>query len=126
MQSTTRLADRRAGSTTQTLPHVCSAGGANELAPRARRSLLLEFLANLYQVFAVLLWVSAALAFASGSPELGWAIIVVILVNALFSFYQEYQAERAIEALRDMLPVHARVLRQGQEQRYPGARVGRG
>jgi Ca2+-transporting ATPase len=90
--------------------------GPNELAPKKRRALIVEFLANLYQVFALLLWVSAALAFASGSAELGWAIIVVILVNALFSFYQEYQAERAIEALRDMLPVHARVLRQGQEQ----------
>jgi magnesium-transporting ATPase (P-type) len=54
-----------------------------------RRPLLLEFLGNLYQVFALLLWVSAVLAFASGSAELGWAIIVVILINALFSFYQE-------------------------------------
>jgi magnesium-transporting ATPase (P-type) len=90
--------------------------GPNELAHSQRRSLPLEFLANLYQVFAVLLWISAGLAFASGSAELGWAIIVVILVNAVFSFYQEFQAERAIEALRDMLPVRARVLREGREQ----------
>jgi len=85
--------------------------GPNELVKATRRPLVLELLANLYQVFALLLWFSAALAFASGSAELGWAIIVVILINALFSFYQEYQAERAIEALRDMLPVRARVLR---------------
>ncbi len=90
--------------------------GPNELARAQRRSLLFELLANLYQVFALLLWVSAALAFASGSAELGWAIIVVILVNALFSFYQEYQAERAIEALRDLLPARARVLRDGEEK----------
>jgi P-type Ca2+ transporter type 2C len=90
--------------------------GPNELAASAHRPLVLDFLANLYQVFAVLLWVSAVLAFASGSPELGWAIIFVIFVNALFSFYQEYQAERAIEALRDLLPPHARVLRQDVER----------
>ena len=90
--------------------------GPNELAPTRRRSLALELLGNFYQVFAVLLWISAALAFASGSPELGWAIIIVIIINALFSFYQEYQAERAIEALRDLLPVRARVLRDGHEK----------
>jgi P-type E1-E2 ATPase len=33
----------------------------------------------------------------------------------LFSFYQEYQAERAIDALRELLPPRARVLRNGQE-----------
>ena len=89
--------------------------GPNELAAAERRSLVLEFLANLYQVFALLLWVSAVLAFVSGAVELGWAIIGVILINALFSFYQEYQAERAIDALRELLPARARVLRDGQE-----------
>ena len=89
--------------------------GPNELAPAEKRSLVLEFLANLYQVFAVLLWVSAVLAFVSGAVQLGWAIIGVILINALFSFYQEYQAERAIDALRELLPARARVLRDGQE-----------
>ena len=89
--------------------------GPNELAAAERRSLVVEFLANLYQVFALLLWVSAALAFLSGAVELGWAIICVILINAVFSFYQEYQAERAIDALRELLPARARVLRDGQE-----------
>jgi P-type Ca2+ transporter type 2C len=89
--------------------------GPNELAAVERRSLVLEFVANLYQVFALLLWVSAALAFLSGAVELGWAIIAVILINALFSFYQEYQAERAIDALRELLPARARVLRDGRE-----------
>jgi len=93
--------------------------GPNELTSGRRRSLVLEFLANLYGVFALLLWFSAALAFASGSAELGWAIIVVILINALFSFYQEFQAERAIEALRDLLPLRAQVLRDGVEKTIP-------
>jgi magnesium-transporting ATPase (P-type) len=93
--------------------------GPNELTASRRRSLVMELLANFYQVFALLLWFSAALAFASGSAELGWAIIVVIVINALFSFYQEFQAERAIDALRDLLPLRARVLRDGVERTIP-------
>jgi magnesium-transporting ATPase (P-type) len=89
--------------------------GPNELTANEHRPLVLDFLANLYQVFALLLWISAVLAFMSGATELGWAIIGVILINALFSFYQEYQAERAIDALRELLPVRARVLRDGEE-----------
>jgi magnesium-transporting ATPase (P-type) len=90
--------------------------GPNELVEARRTSLALSFLSNFYQVFALLLWASAGLAFFSGSPELGWAIIFVILVNAIFSFSQEYQAERAIAALRQMLPARARVLRAGAER----------
>jgi magnesium-transporting ATPase (P-type) len=36
------------------------------------------------------------------------------LSSSLFSFYQEYQAERAIDALRELLPARARVLRNGK------------
>jgi calcium-translocating P-type ATPase len=41
------------------------------------------------------------------------AVIVVIFVNAGFAFAQEQQAERAVEALREYLPAHATVLRDG-------------
>lgn len=88
--------------------------GANRIQEAPRTPLILRFLANLYQPFALLLWVSAGLAFISGSSELGWAIIVVIFLNAGFSFWQEYQAERAVEALIRLFPVRARVLREGE------------
>lgn len=63
--------------------------------------------------FAAMLWVAAGLAFVAGLPQLGVAIIVVILVNGLFAFAQEYRAERAAERLRDLLPRRATVLRDG-------------
>ena len=90
--------------------------GPNTLREKRKKSVVLRFAANLYQVLALLLWASAALAFIGDSPELGWSIIVVILINAVFSFYQEYQAERAIDALKNMLPAHARVRRDGLDQ----------
>lgn len=95
--------------------------GANEL----RAAEKIPYLAMLGRQFthflAILLWAAAALAFAAdrmkpgeGMDLLGWAIIGVIVVNALFSFVQEYRAERAIIALRRLLPLHVKVLRSGE------------
>src|SRR3990172_4314668 len=95
--------------------------GANEL----RAAEKIQYLAMLGKQFthflAILLWAAAALAFAAdrmkpgeGMDLLGWAIIGVIVVNSLFSFVQEYRAERAIIALRRLLPLHVKVLRSGE------------
>jgi hypothetical protein len=53
------------------------------------------------------------LAWVSGAPRLGIAIAAVILLNASFSFAQEIQAERAVEALAAFLPERTRVVRDG-------------
>jgi P-type E1-E2 ATPase len=50
-------------------------------------------------------------------PELGIAIWIVNLINGVFSFWQEYQAEKATDALRRLLPRYARVRRDGNEER---------
>ena len=74
-----------------------------------------RFAANLVHLFALLLWLGAALALLGGLPQLTAAIVVVILVNAVFAFVQESRAERASEALRRVLPRTARVRRDGKE-----------
>jgi len=45
---------------------------------------------------------------------LGYAVLGVILINGLFSFWQEYRAEKALAALRDLLPQHTTALRDGK------------
>lgn len=70
-----------------------------------------RFARQLVQFFALMLWVAGALAFIVDQPALGVAIFIVILINAVFSFAQEYRAERAAEKLRDLLPRRAIVIR---------------
>lgn len=53
---------------------------------------------------ALVLAVAAVLAWVSGSPTLAVAITAVIGLNAAFAFFQEVQAERAVEALAAFLP----------------------
>jgi len=61
-----------------------------------------------------MLWVAGGLAILAGMPQLGLAIFVVIVVNAIFAFVQEHRAERASQKLRDLLPRRATVLRDGE------------
>ena len=93
--------------------------GPNVLAEPRRPSHLRRFGSQLVHLFALLLWLGAALALVGGLPELSAAIVVVILVNAVFAFAQEYRAERASEALRGVLPLTARVRRGGEERELP-------
>jgi magnesium-transporting ATPase (P-type) len=63
--------------------------------------------------FALMLWIAGALAILAGMPQLGAAIFIVILLNGVFAFAQEYRAERASEKLRELLPRRATVVRDG-------------
>jgi potassium/sodium efflux P-type ATPase len=87
--------------------------GFNELPEPPQRSLWLRFADQLTHFMALLLWVAGILAFISGTPELGWAIWAVIWINAIFSFWQEYQAEQALSALKKVLPAQVKVYRDG-------------
>jgi magnesium-transporting ATPase (P-type) len=56
-------------------------------------------------------------------PQLTWAIIAVILINGMFSYWQEYKAGRAAEALRALLPVQVTIRRAGQQRLIPVSEV---
>ncbi len=73
--------------------------GRNELVRRAGRRWPRELAKQVTHPLALLLWVAAALAFVAGTAVLAVAILAVIVLNALFAFAQERQAEHAVEAL---------------------------
>ena len=88
--------------------------GPNELIRRGGRRWPRQLLRQVTHPLALLLWVAAALAFVAGLAPLGVAIIVVVVLNAVFAFTQERQAEHAVEALRRYLPVQASAVRDGR------------
>jgi magnesium-transporting ATPase (P-type) len=45
--------------------------GLNQIEEVKQKPLILKFAANLYQLLALLLWGASALAFISGTPQLG-------------------------------------------------------
>ncbi|SDM35726.1 cation-translocating P-type ATPase [Allokutzneria albata] len=88
--------------------------GPNVLPTQRRRSPLLLLGKQLVHFFALLLWLASGLALIGGMPELAIAIVVVVVVNAVFAFVQEYRADQAAQHLRSLIPERAVVLRNGK------------
>jgi magnesium-transporting ATPase (P-type) len=97
--------------------------GPNQIEEVKKKPLILTFLENFYHILAILLWAASILSFISGTPQLGFAIIGVIIINAIFSFWQEYQAEKATEALKKILPSTAKVIREDKEREILAAEL---
>jgi calcium-translocating P-type ATPase len=89
--------------------------GPNQITRAAGPAWWRELARQLAHPLALLLWLAAALAALSGSGTLAVAIVAVIVLNAALAYAQELQAERATEALRELLPVRTRVRRDGVE-----------
>ena len=100
--------------------------GLNEWPEPPHRALWLRFTDQLTHFMALLLWVAGTLAFISHTAALGWAIWAVIWINAMFSFWQEFRAEQALAALKNVLPSQVRVVRDGELQRIPARELVRG
>jgi calcium-translocating P-type ATPase len=107
------LRTRRAGLSDRDAARRLVVFGPNELVRRGGRGWLGELVAQLVHPLALLLWLAAGLAAVSGTTPLAIAIVIVILINALFAFLQERHAEQAVEALAAYLPVKVRVVRDG-------------
>lgn len=68
---------------------------------------------------ALLLWLAGGITLIIGHPVLAGVIWLVVVINATFSFYREYWAERAVTGLKHFLPVIIRIIRAGQDVTVP-------
>lgn len=100
--------------------------GPNRVVEAARTPWVLRLVREFTQFFSLILWIAAGLAFLAewsspgqGMARLGYAIVAVIVVSGVFSFWQEYRAERTLAALYRLLPRQTSVLRDGAAVRLP-------
>ncbi|HEV2334680.1 MAG TPA: cation-transporting P-type ATPase [Stellaceae bacterium] len=100
--------------------------GANRIEKIARAPAVLRLFREFVQFFSVILWVAAGLAFVAewsapgqGMARIGYALIGVILVSGIFSFWQEYRVEQTLNALQELLPRRVNLLRGGTVARLP-------
>jgi P-type Ca2+ transporter type 2C len=97
--------------------------GLNELQAARQISpweILFEQFKN---VLIIILLIATALSAFLGEGVDAVAILVIVIFAVVLGFVQEYRAERAIEALRQMAAPTAAVLRDGEEEEIPAREV---
>jgi magnesium-transporting ATPase (P-type) len=96
--------------------------GANVLQEKRKRPIIYRFFAQFKDLFALLLIVASVLCFITYiipprdiyNLEVTIAIALVVVLNAVMGFFQEFRASKATEALKRMVPSNARVVREGE------------
>ena len=97
--------------------------GPNELAETERSPWWTLFLRQFANTMIVVLAVAAGVTFVIGERTDTIVIAVIVVLNALVGFVQEYRAERAMAALRRLTVTPAKVLRSGDLAEVPGTEL---
>jgi Ca2+-transporting ATPase len=112
------------GITTELAQRRLAAYGLNTLREPPSPPRWRMFLMQLIHPMALVLWVAGLVAILSiAHAVLGLVIWMVVITNAIFSFWQERRTQRAMTTLKQLLPAYARVVRDGQEQEIPASEV---
>ncbi|MBS3107025.1 calcium-translocating P-type ATPase, SERCA-type [Candidatus Woesearchaeota archaeon] len=90
--------------------------GANVLDPKKRLSPWRVFFSQFRSFIIYILLFAVIISMLSREYLDAIIILIILLFNALFGFLQEYNAEKAIEALKKLAALKATVLRDGKQQ----------
>lgn len=88
--------------------------GGNSITHEKKKSMWLIFFRQFNSPIVYLLIFAAGLSFFFQEWLDGFAILVVIFINAAIGFYMEFQAERSMEALKKLSILPAKVIRNGE------------
>ncbi len=104
--------------------------GINRLSVKAEAPLLLQFLGQFHNLFSYLLLLGAALSYISelllpdqGSLYIAWALLGVTVLNAMFTFIQEYKAKKVMRSFTRLMTSQVVVLRNGERQQIESAHL---
>ncbi|MFH1709731.1 MAG: calcium-translocating P-type ATPase, PMCA-type [bacterium] len=97
--------------------------GPNKLKEIKKRTALIMLL-DQFKDFMILVLIAAAIISGFiGEPIETAAIIVIVVLNAVLGFVQEYRAEKAIAALKEMAAPVATVIREGMPKNIPASEL---
>ena len=91
--------------------------GKNELVEEAKTGPIRLFLGQFMDILILILIIAAGAAYYVGNTLDAIVILIVVLINAVVGFVQEYRAEKAMEKLKGLISSEAVVIRDGKEQK---------
>ncbi len=117
------LGTRPDGLTAQEAVQKLDQFGPNELKAKRKKTPFMMFLDQFKDFMILVLFAAAIVAGIAGEMTDTLIIIAIIIANAIIGFIQEYRAEKAIEALKQMAAPVVNVLRDGRAQSVPSREV---
>ena len=93
--------------------------GYNELEREKKPSSLGIFLRQFKNILVIILLAAASISLVVGETLDAVVILGIVVAVSLLGFFQEYRAEKALEALRKMAALTATVIRGGSESEIP-------
>jgi len=87
--------------------------GPNQLRAKKKKPLWLLFLLQFKDVMIIILLAAAVVSGLIGGIKDTFVILIIVMLNAIIGFVQEYRASKAMEALKKMSAPSATVLREG-------------
>ena len=93
--------------------------GPNELVREKKKPLWLKFLKQFQDFMIIVLMAAAVISGIMGDVTDTVIILLIVIINAIIGFVQEYRAEKAVEALRNMAAPNATVMRDGNIKVIP-------
>lgn len=93
--------------------------GANVLKTAPKDSLTVRFLRQFKDLMLVLLILSAAFSFAISDKRTGIILLIIVLINAVIGFTQEYKAEKVMASLEKLVVPLAKVRRNAKLGELP-------
>ncbi|UCC11554.1 MAG: cation-translocating P-type ATPase [candidate division WOR-3 bacterium] len=118
-----RLGSSPDGLTTQDAGSRIKQHGTNEIKRTERRTPLRILLYQFADTMILILIVAAIIAGLLGEMIDTIAILVIVVLNAIIGFSQEYRAEKTIEALRKMAEPFAMVKRNNKMERVAASMI---
>jgi len=90
--------------------------GFNEITEKKKKSIFITFISQFNNFLILLLIGAGTLSLFLHEIIDSLFIFFIILLNAFFGIYQEFKAEKSLEALKDITITTTRVIRNGSEQ----------
>ncbi len=88
--------------------------GKNVIKKPNKFSTLKILLKQFVNMIAILLWVAGILAFVAQMPDLAVASWLVVIISGIFSFFQEYKANKELKLLTNLMPKNIKTIRNGK------------
>ncbi len=89
--------------------------GLNQLPKKKKDSILKIFISEFNDPIVLLLIVAIILSFVAHEALDAFAIIFIIMVDAIIGTFQEWRAEKSAEALEQLIKVKVKIRRDGKE-----------